>query len=111
MIQKETYKIGDMRNGFEVLPQHKRKTILLLSDDITSASGVGNMSKEIVLGSCHHYNWVQIAGAIKHPKAGQVVDIGQSVEQEFGVPSPYIRLYPVNGYGNPEVLREIMNVE
>ena len=44
------YKIGDIRNGYEVLPKDKRKTVLLLSDDLRMTSGVGNMSREFVLG-------------------------------------------------------------
>jgi hypothetical protein len=42
-----------------------KKKILLLSDDLRMSSGVGTMSKEFVLGSCHHFDWVQVGGAIK----------------------------------------------
>ena len=44
-----------------------RKKILFLSDDFRMTSGVARMSREIVLGTCHEYDWVQIGGAIKHP--------------------------------------------
>ena len=47
-----------------------KRTIMLLSDDLRMSSGVGTMSREIVLGTLQHYNWVQIGGAIKHPEAG-----------------------------------------
>ena len=44
-----------------------KKKILLLSDDLRMSSGVGTMSREIVMGTLHHYEWVQVGGAIKHP--------------------------------------------
>ena len=37
------YKVGDIRNGYEVLPQNKRKTILLLSDDLRMTSELYTM--------------------------------------------------------------------
>ena len=33
------------------------KKILLLSDDLRLSSGVGTMSKEIVFGTIHKYDW------------------------------------------------------
>ena len=50
-----------------------KKKILLLSDDLRMSSGVGTMSKEFVLGTIHHYDWVQLGGAIKHPENGKRV--------------------------------------
>ena len=35
-----------MKEGY--IPKDQRKTILMLSDDIRTFSGVGNMAKEIV---------------------------------------------------------------
>ena len=52
--------IGNIRNGYEILPKEKRKNILLLSDDLRMTSGVGNMSREFVMGTCHRINWFQI---------------------------------------------------
>ena len=52
-----------------------KKKILLLSDDLRMNSGVGTMSKEFVLGTLHHYDWVQIGGAITHPEHGKRVDM------------------------------------
>ena len=45
-------------------------------------SGVGTMSKEFVLGTIHHYDWVQIGGAITHPEEGKVVDYGLNLYVE-----------------------------
>ena len=30
------------------------------------SSGVGTMSREIVMGTIREYDWVQVVGAIKH---------------------------------------------
>jgi len=88
----------------------KRK-ILLLSDDMRMSSGVGTMSKEFVLGTINHYDWVQIGGAIKHPEAGKVVDMNKSVREETGIEDANLTIYPVNGYGSPDLLREVMSRE
>ena len=52
-----------------------KKKILLLSDDLRMSSGVGTMSREIVMGTLHHYEWVQIGGAIKHPDERTLFDM------------------------------------
>ena len=88
----------------------KKKKIFLLSDDLRMSSGVGTMSREIVLGTVDKYDWVQIGGAIEHPDKGKVVDMHDAVKEEVGVEDGYLKVYPVNGYGNPEILKEIMEV-
>ena len=55
-----------------------KKKILLLSDDLRMSSGVGTMSKEFVLGTLQHYDWVQIGGAIKHPEDGKIVNMNDT---------------------------------
>jgi len=55
-INNMEFKIGDMRNGYPVLPANERKTILLLSDDLRFFSGISTMSKVFVLGTCHYFN-------------------------------------------------------
>ena len=89
----------------------KKKKILLLSDDLRMSSGVGTMSREIVMGTIDKYDWVQIAGAIKHPDAGKAVDMCDSVREESGVEDAYLKLYPVDGYGNQELLRTLLKTE
>ena len=63
-----------MNKSFKHLPKDKRKKILLICDDIRVHSGVATVAKEIVLHTSHHFNWVQIAGAIKHPDQGKKLD-------------------------------------
>jgi len=89
----------------------KKKKILLLSDDLRMSSGVGTMSREIVMGTIKEYDWVQIAGAIKHPDANKTVDMCDTVRKETGVEDAYVKLYPVDGYGNQELLRNLLEVE
>ena len=64
-----------------------KKKILLLSDDLRMSSGIGTMSKEFVLGTVQHYDWVQIGGAIKHPEEGKAVNMDESVQKETDVNS------------------------
>ena len=88
-----------------------KKKILLLSDDLRMSSGVGTMSREFVLGTLKHYEWVQIGGAIKHPDEGKIVDMNDSVRKELGIPDAYLKIYPVSGYGSPELIRQITKME
>ena len=85
-----------------------KRTIMLLSDDLRMSSGVGTMSREIVLGTLQHYNWVQIGGAIKHPEAGKVVDMNESIREETGVEDAELMIYPTSGYGNQEMVRDLI---
>ena len=89
----------------------KKLKILLLSDDLRMHSGVATQSKEIVLGTMNKYDWVQIGGAIKHPEEGKIVDMSQAIKSETGVDDGYLKIYPISGYGNPDILREVMDIE
>ena len=89
----------------------KKKKILLLSDDLRMHSGIGTMSKEFVLGTVDKYDWVQIGAAVKHPEAGKIFDISEDVKKETGVNDAYVKIYPIDGYGNPPLLKEIMQIE
>lgn len=88
----------------------KRK-ILLLSDDLRMYSGVATVSKDIVTGTLHHYDWVQIGGAINHPDDGKVVDLSDSSKTELGIKDAYLKIYATNGYGSPDLLRQVINIE
>jgi len=88
-----------------------KKKILLLSDDLRMFSGIGTMSKEFVLGTVDKYDWVQLGAAVKHPDHGKIIDISADVQKETGVEDAYVKVYPHNGYGNPQVLQELLNIE
>ena len=100
-----------MNKSFEYLPKDKRKKILLICDDIRVHSGVATVAKEIVLHTSHHFNWVQMAGAIKHPDLGKQLDLSQSINEAAKINDSSVILYPTNGYGNENMLRQIISIE
>ena len=89
----------------------KKKKILLLSDDMRLHSGIATMSKEIVLHTVHKYDWVQVGAAVKHPDEGKFFDVSDSVAEESGVADASVKIIPMSGYGNQEVLRHLINQE
>ena len=74
----------------------KKKKILLLSDDLRMHSGIATMSKEIVFGTIHKYDWVQLGGAINHPDHGKIVDMSKAVDNEIGTNNSKLKIYPHN---------------
>jgi len=100
-----------MKNKFRYIKQEDRKKILLLCDDIRMHSGIANMGKEIVLGSAHHFNWVNLGAALKHPEEGKAFDLSAQVNEEEGLEDSFVRLIPSTGYGTPEKLRELIAIE
>ena len=89
----------------------KKKKILLLSDDLRMHSGIGTMSKEFVLGTVDKYDWVQLGAAVKHPDHGKVIDVSEDARKETGVQDAQVKIYPHTGYGNPQVLKELLRIE
>lgn len=88
-----------------------KKKILLLSDDLRMTSGIATMSKEIVLGTLHKYDWVQLGAAIKHPEYGKIVDINDDVRARTSVKDANLKIIPYNGYGDIAVLRKLIAEE
>jgi glycosyltransferase involved in cell wall biosynthesis len=88
-----------------------KKKILLLSDDIRIPSGIGTMSKSFVMNSLKDYNWVQMAGAVNHPEKNKVIDMSEWCVKETGVKDASVILYGVDGYGNPDILRAVIEKE
>jgi len=100
-----------MNKDFKYIPKDQRKKILLICDDIRVSSGVANIAKEMVLHTAQHFNYVQIAGAIKHPDKGKRFDLSSDTDKQTGLNDSSVTLYPVDGYGNPGLLRQIINIE
>jgi len=98
-----------MKEGY--IPQAQRKKILLLCDDIRMTSGISTMAREIVIGTAHHYNWVNIGGAINHPDAGKRYDLNGDTNQFNGIEDASVVLYPTNGYGDQMLIKQIMQIE
>ena len=100
-----------MNKSFKHLPQNERKKILLICDDIRVHSGVATVAKEIIIHTSHHFNWVNIAGAIQHPDAGKKLDLSVDSGKNAGIDDAYVMLYPTNGYGTVEFLRQVIDLE
>lgn len=78
----------------------KKKTFLLLGDDIRTFSGVANQSRNILLGLKQNgFNCVQI-GAGKHNKG----KVQSEVWNE-------IKIYPSENYGNKRLVENVMALE
>ena len=89
----------------------KKKKILLLSDDLRMHSGIATQSKEFVMGTIHKYDWVQLGGAVNHPEQGKIFDLSESVQHDEGIEDAYLKIYPISGYGSPEILRQVLEME
>jgi glycosyltransferase involved in cell wall biosynthesis len=93
------------------IPKENRKKILLICDDIRVHSGVATVAKELILNSAHHYNWVNVAGAINHPDVGKRLDISADINTIANIQDANITLYPVNGYGDTALIRQLLDIE
>ena len=100
-----------MNSSFAYLPPEKRKKILLICDDIRVHSGIATVAREVVLHTAQHFNWVNVGGAITHPEAGKRFDLSQDTNTNTGLTDSNITLYPVNGYGDPTLLRSLIQIE
>jgi glycosyltransferase involved in cell wall biosynthesis len=89
----------------------KKKKILLLSDDLRLHSGIATMSKEIVLHTSHKYDWIQVGAAVKHPDEGKFFDVSDSVNEEAGIDNANVRIIPMSGYGNQDLIRQLITTE
>lgn len=98
-----------MVNGY--IPQKDRKKIILLCDDLRMHSGIATMAREFVTGTAHKYNWVQMAGSVQHPEKGKILNLDGATNAAAGIEDSYVRLYPVNGYGDANLLNEVINIE
>jgi glycosyltransferase involved in cell wall biosynthesis len=98
-----------MKEGY--LPKEERKKILLICDDIRVHSGVATVTRELVLHTAHRYNWVNIAGAIQHPEKGKRLDLSESTNKTVGIEDSSVVSYPVDGYGSPELIRQLLKIE
>lgn len=95
-----------MKNGY--IEKSKRKNILFLADDCRIPSGIGTMTRELIIGNSHRFNFVQLGAAINHPEAGQIFDLSEDVNKQNEIDDSSVIVYPFNGYGNPDVVRQLI---
>ena len=98
-----------MREGY--IPKEQRKKIMFLCDDIRMTSGISTMAREIVVGTAHRYNWVNLGAAINHPEQGKRLDICQDTGRIAGIPDANVYIYPISGYGSVELIRQMIDIE
>jgi glycosyltransferase involved in cell wall biosynthesis len=93
------------------VPREQRKKILLICDDIRMTSGVSTVAREMIIGTSHHFNWVNVGGAIKHPDIGKKLDLNEATNEAAGIKDASVYIYPVDGYGNGDILRQLLKSE
>jgi glycosyltransferase involved in cell wall biosynthesis len=100
-----------MQDKFRYLPPNERKKILLITDDIRFPSGVGSMGKEIILHTCHHFNWVNLGGAVNHPENGKRFDLSPETNRIMGLTDSNVHIIANTGYGTADQIRAILKGE
>ena len=100
-----------MKDNFRYVKKEDRKKILLLCDDIRMHSGIATMAREIVIGTAHHFNWLNVGAAINHPEAGKGIDISAEVNNFTGLDDAWVRVLPSNGYGDAMFVRSLIQQE
>lgn len=93
------------------IPKDQRKKILFMCDDIRMTSGISTMAREIVIGTSHRFNWINLGGAIEHPDAGKRLDISEDTNNIMGIKDASVFIYPINGYGTQELIRQLIEIE
>jgi len=69
------------------------------------------MAREIVVGTAHHFNWLNLGAAINHPEAGQGFDISAELNKFAGIDDAWVRVLPNNGYGDAMQIRSLIAQE
>lgn len=98
-----------MKEGY--IPQDKRKKVLLLCDDIRMHSGIATMAREIVIGTSHRYNWVNLGAGINHVDHGKRFDLSPDTSNLNEIEDASVILYPFNGYGDSSAIRQLIDLE
>jgi glycosyltransferase involved in cell wall biosynthesis len=98
-----------MKEGY--IPKEQRKRILLLTDDIRFPSGVGTIGKELVIHTSHRFNWYNLGAGINHPDKGKIFDLSDEINRINGIKDANVMVRPNDGYGNPNLIRDIIKHE
>ena len=100
-----------MNSKLSYVKKEDRKKILLLCDDIRLHSGIATMGKEVVLQTAHHFNWVNLGGAMNHPDDKKAFDLSDDANTQIEIEDAYVKLYATSGYGNADIVRELIRIE
>jgi len=69
------------------------------------------MARELVIQTAHHFNWVNLGGAMNHPDERKAFDLSEDVNKQIGIEDSSVKLYATSGYGTAEIVRELIKVE
>lgn len=100
-----------MKENFRYVKKEDRKKILLLCDDIRMHSGIATMAREIVMGTSHHFNWLNVGAAINHPDNGKGFDLSNDINALTGLEDAWVRVLGSNGYGDANLIRGLIKQE
>lgn len=98
-----------MKPGY--IERDKRKKILYIGDDVRFFSGIATVSRDIVVGTSHAFNYAIVGGAINHPDKNKRMDLCQSTNEVAGIPDSSVILYPTDGYGTADMIRFLIKTE
>jgi len=88
-----------------------KKKILLLSDDLRLTSGIATVSRDMVIGTCHKYDWFQVGAAINHPEKGKILDLSDDAKKLTGVEDASVKVLCNDGYGDSMLIRRLIQME
>ncbi len=74
-------------------------------------SGIATMAREIVIGTAHHFNWLNVGAAINHPDNGKGFDLSNDINVLTGLEDSWVRVIGSNGYGDANLIRGLMKQE
>lgn len=97
--------------SYKYIEKNKRKKILLIADDLRMSSGISTIARTFVLGTAQHFNYVSLGGAINHPDNGKRFDLSPDTNKIQGITDASVFLYPINGYGDQDLIRNLINLE
>jgi len=97
-----------MNKNISYIKQEDRKKVLMLCDDIRMHSGIATMAREIVIGTSHHFNWVNLGAAINHPEKGKRLDLSADINKQLEIEDANVIVIPNNGYGDAQTVRGLL---
>ena len=100
--------MSNFKNDLKYVPKSNRKKILFISDDIRFHSGIATISREIIMGTAHVYNYAIVGGAVNHPDKGTKLDLSKSNDEVTGLTDSEVCIYPTDGYGNADLIRALL---
>lgn len=98
-------KLNTVNKEKQELDKNGRIKVLTISDHPMIPSGVGTQTRYVMeaLLATNRFSVVSLAGAIKHPN--------YDIQQMEGYEPDVWKCIPIDGYGNPEMLRAILAEE